>query len=220
MEVGRYELPEAFEAEERSVPGLGDLLHLVSGRTLLGSVRERHAQNLGSTGHMGQHIGAATDAPPQLGESYQDSHSRTGDTWTFMGLTPGHAIESSKGSATSGEVRTPLQKTGSMRTAVHREQTQASHKASSDQEHLHSDSRSSIGGRDKQPADVLDLYLNSDTGEQLIATAVRPQAPHAPHESARNSSMTDHASGAMPDANADSDTEQAGKLTPRLAKLI
>jgi len=216
LEVGRYELPEAFEAEERSVPGLGDLLHLVSGRTLLGSVRERHAQNLGSTGHMGQHIEAATDAPPQLSESYQDSHSRTGDTWTAMGLTPGHAIESSQGSATSGEVRTPLRKTGSMRKAVHREHAQASHKARSlEMEYLHSDSRSSNGKRNKQPADILDLYLNSDTGEQLIATAVRPQAPHAPHESALNSSMTNHASRGMPDANADSDTEQPGDTYPQ-----
>ena len=34
------ELPPAFEAEERSWPGCGDLLQLVSGRTLLGYVRE------------------------------------------------------------------------------------------------------------------------------------------------------------------------------------
>ena len=211
MEVGRDELPEAFEAEERSVPGLGDLLHLVSGRTLLGSVRERHAHNLGSNGHMGQHIGAATGAPPQLGESYQDSHSRPGETSTAIGLTPGHAVESSGGSATSEELRTPLRETGSMRKAVHREHAQASHKARSlEQEHLHADSRSSNGERNKQPADILDLYLNSDTGEQLIATAVRAQAPHAPHESARHSSMSHHASGAMPDADVDSDTDQQG----------
>ena len=37
------ELPEAFEAEERSVAGVGELLHLVSGRHLLGCVREREA---------------------------------------------------------------------------------------------------------------------------------------------------------------------------------
>ena len=33
-------LPPAFEAEERSWPGCGDVLQLVSGRTLLGRVRE------------------------------------------------------------------------------------------------------------------------------------------------------------------------------------
>lgn len=46
LDLGRGELPEAFEAEERSVPGLGDLLHLVSGRTLIGIVRERSTDRL------------------------------------------------------------------------------------------------------------------------------------------------------------------------------
>ena len=39
--MGRGQLPPAFEAEERTLPDLGDLLHLVSGLTLLGVVRER-----------------------------------------------------------------------------------------------------------------------------------------------------------------------------------
>lgn len=50
MNLGRGELPEAFEAEERSVPGLGDLLHIVSGRTLLGAVRERRTDRLDDSG--------------------------------------------------------------------------------------------------------------------------------------------------------------------------
>ncbi|KAL0034009.1 hypothetical protein WJX79_002800 [Trebouxia sp. C0005] len=48
MDTG--ELPEAFEGEERTVAGVGDVLHLVSGRQLLGVVRERHDAKLqGST---------------------------------------------------------------------------------------------------------------------------------------------------------------------------
>lgn len=39
-------MPDAFEAEERSIPGLGDLLHIVSGRTLIGIVRERRTDRL------------------------------------------------------------------------------------------------------------------------------------------------------------------------------
>ena len=39
--MGTGELPEAFEGEERSVAGIGDVMHLVSGRQLLGVVRER-----------------------------------------------------------------------------------------------------------------------------------------------------------------------------------
>lgn len=41
LQVGAGELPEAFEGEERSVPGMGDVMQLVSGRQLLGVVRER-----------------------------------------------------------------------------------------------------------------------------------------------------------------------------------
>lgn len=41
VQVGTGQLPEAFEGEERSVAGVGDVLQLVSGRQLLGVVRER-----------------------------------------------------------------------------------------------------------------------------------------------------------------------------------
>ena len=40
LDTAEGQLPPAFEAEERSWPGCGDLLQLVSGRTLLGVVRE------------------------------------------------------------------------------------------------------------------------------------------------------------------------------------
>ena len=40
LDQAEGELPPAFEAEERSWPGHGDVLQLVSGRTLLGVVRE------------------------------------------------------------------------------------------------------------------------------------------------------------------------------------
>ena len=40
VDVGPGQLPECFEGEERTDPGIGDLLHLVSGRQLLGVVRE------------------------------------------------------------------------------------------------------------------------------------------------------------------------------------
>ena len=36
-----FELPECFEAEERSASDTADILQLVSGRTLLGVVREQ-----------------------------------------------------------------------------------------------------------------------------------------------------------------------------------
>lgn len=71
LDVGQSELPEAFEAEERSVPGLGDLLHLVSGRSLLGAVRERRAQNLGSSGQPDLHLGSAQHEGAHFGSTRQ-----------------------------------------------------------------------------------------------------------------------------------------------------
>ena len=46
LQVGAFELPECFEAEERSAPDTDDVLQLVSGRTLLGIVREQQLQYL------------------------------------------------------------------------------------------------------------------------------------------------------------------------------
>ena len=41
VDVSFGELPEAFEGEERSALGVSDVLQLVSGRQLLGVVRQR-----------------------------------------------------------------------------------------------------------------------------------------------------------------------------------
>ena len=41
VQLSEGQLPTAFEGEERSVAGVGDVLQLVSGRQLLGVVRER-----------------------------------------------------------------------------------------------------------------------------------------------------------------------------------
>lgn len=46
VEVGTDQLPEAFEGEERSIAGVGDVLQLVSGQQLLGVVRERQDARL------------------------------------------------------------------------------------------------------------------------------------------------------------------------------
>ena len=46
LELNAEELPEAFEGEERSMPGVADVLQLISGRQLLGVVRERQDAHL------------------------------------------------------------------------------------------------------------------------------------------------------------------------------
>lgn len=51
MQLSEGQLPEAFEGEERSVAGVGDVLQLVSGRQLLGIVRERQDACLPGLNH-------------------------------------------------------------------------------------------------------------------------------------------------------------------------
>ena len=46
VQLNTGELPEAFEGEERTFAGVGDVLQLVSGRQLLGVVRERRDAKL------------------------------------------------------------------------------------------------------------------------------------------------------------------------------
>lgn len=46
VQLSMGQLPEAFEGEERTVAGMGDVLQLVSGRQLLGVVRERQDARL------------------------------------------------------------------------------------------------------------------------------------------------------------------------------
>ena len=48
LELEEGHLPECFEADERSDPTAEDVLQLVSGRTLLGSVRQRSDKLFGS----------------------------------------------------------------------------------------------------------------------------------------------------------------------------
>ncbi|KAK9844451.1 hypothetical protein WJX74_002691 [Apatococcus lobatus] len=62
LDVNMFELPECFEAEERSVPDTGDVLQLVSGRTLLGVVREQQIHYLDGSSQMF----ATHDSPASL----------------------------------------------------------------------------------------------------------------------------------------------------------
>ena len=170
------------------MPGLGDLLHLVSGQTLLGSVRERHAQNLGSTGQRAAHIGPSTGSPAQ--PSKHDAGLR------------GQAVSVSAEAGTSGDLGRSAQETDPLEHAAYHDGSSLSH-ASGSMQHMHVPP----GGQSstEQPADVLDLYLSSDTGDHLIATAVRQRAVDAASQDVTTSSI-DPGSRGHPDANADSST--------------
>ncbi|KAL3134000.1 hypothetical protein ABBQ32_008439 [Trebouxia sp. C0010 RCD-2024] len=63
VEVGTDQLPEAFEGEERSIAGVGDVLQLVSGQQLLGVVRERQDARLpGAVGALDRELARHLDS--------------------------------------------------------------------------------------------------------------------------------------------------------------
>ena len=201
LEVGRNELPEAFEAEERSLPGLGDLLHLVSGQTMLGSVRERHAQNLGSPGHRAAHLRAGANAPAQLSSQDTGFHTQAMSVSAAAGgRSSASGVDEADVSSSSGDIRRSAQEIDPLEHAAYGNDGPSSHEAGSSRHmHVPSGERSSK----EQPADVLDLYLESDTGDHLIATAVRQNSNDAASQDPATSSAQSSSRG-LPDANADS----------------
>ena len=186
------------------MPGLGDLLHLVSGQTLLGSVRERHAQNLGSAGHQAAHIGAGTGAPGQL-SGHDADFNKQAMSFPATHLSSAPRVERATALAASGDVKKDEEETSQVEQQGHGNDQQSSHGPRSlRHDHVTYKSRSTARPKSRQPADVLDLYLTSDTGDQLIATAVR-------HLDAESSAQQDHAnrgihlpSRKFPDSDVDS----------------
>ena len=204
------------------MPGLGDLLHLVSGQTLLGSVRERHAQNLGSAGHHTAHIPSSTnaqtlgsaghpaahmtpstDALAQLGQHDAGGHRAAGNSADAEGISSASDGARSRVSLRSGLDRRPTQEAGPCKQAACSNNDQSVHAIGSLRNaHVNSDSRSTTKSGGRQAADILDLYLTSDTGDQLIATAVRPHTATAASQDPAGSSI-DLASRSMSNTKAD-----------------
>ena len=196
------------------MPGLGDLLHLVSGQTLLGSVRERHAQNLGSAGHQPAHLGPGTGALGQLSGyeagPYREALSISADA---TGLSSASRVEWARGSTRSGDVRRLEEEISQTKQPAHGTGDQSSHRVESlRRDHVSFDSRSTIRPRSKQPADVLDHYLTSDMGVQLVATAVRQHAGDFVYQEHASSGIT-FASTNSPDSKADSGSSDTAAST-------
>ena len=202
-----------LRAEERSVPGLGDLLHLVSGQTLLGSVRERHAQNLGSPGHWAAHIGPGIGAPAQLGKHDTGLHRQAVNVSAdSTGFSSASGPDWAAVSSSSEDGKRPAQEIDPLGQAVYPTDGASSHEAANLRHmHVYSDKRSSK----EQPADVLDLYVTSDTGDHLIATAVRQRAVAAASQDPGTSSMNPGSKG-LPAANADCSSAETPASTIRI----
>ena len=155
------------------MPGLGDLLHLVSGQTLLGTVRERHAQNLGSARHGAAQIRSKMGGLPQLGVHQQETE-RTACNHTSMhgsGLAEGIGDWSGSHDCNSASTHQDCSSTrGACHTLCSSDRQPLGTAGMSDRHTQHSSSRDSrYEARQRQPADVLDLFLD----DKHVATAVR-----------------------------------------------
>lgn len=155
------------------MPGLGDLLHLVSGRALLGTVRERHAQNLGSAAQRAAHIGAdsSSDTQPQLGRHQESSAGMAGEPEKVASLGFRGAMGGLRASPGHGRPSASMQPDNCTMTEhppeVHR---QADGEAESMEDgQSQSDTGPGRLGGSRESADVLDLFVD----DILIATAVR-----------------------------------------------
>ena len=155
------------------MPGLGDLLHLVSGQTLLGAVRKRHARNLGSARHGAAYIRADMGGSPQLGMHQQESERTACNHASMHGFGLAEGIEDWSGSHDCNSASTH-QDCSSTRGAGHTlcssDRQPLGTAGMSDRHTQHGSCRGSrYEARQKQPADVLDLFLD----DKHVATAVR-----------------------------------------------
>ena len=170
LEIGREQLPGAFEAEERTVPGLGDLLHLVSGRTLLGVVRERTSRHLSSPA-----------APDMLGQ--QNGPGRLPE-WR-AGAFAGDSAR--RGGMQAGAVRCS---SAQELHAVRAEQRSRQSREKQQEEEGRQDRQH---GEQREPGQILDMYLD----EELVAVAVRQKeaVSHADTVHAHAAAAQQHGDG-------------------------
>ena len=170
------------------MPGLGDLLHLVSGQTLLGTVRERHARNLGSARHGAAHIRADLGGPLQLGMHQQETE-RTACNHTSMhesGVAEGIGDWSGSHDCNSASTHQGSSSTrGICHTQCSSDRQSFGTAGMTDRHTQHGSCRDSrYEARQKQPADVLDLFLD----DKHVATAVRERWTEPADQSASKGS--------------------------------
>jgi hypothetical protein len=149
------------------VPGLGDLLHLVSGRTLLGVVRERQVRRLGappgppSLEHerAANRLGAPPDPPSFLGHG---AHQRLpGDGQAPFASDEGALVEGDGYMEGRGHARS-------------RAQHPVEERAAAQSQPLEEGGRMGLHGPvHDEGAQVLEMLI----GEELVAVAVRQKQP-------------------------------------------
>ncbi|KAL4857519.1 Chaperone protein DnaJ [Chlorella vulgaris] len=141
-------LPDAFEADERAAADCPDLLRLVSGRQLLGYVRERRLELLARQ--------AAAAAALSGGRQQQQQQQQQG---SLAAVSPqGLQVSAAVGLQQQEEEQAVAGSSGQCQTTT---QQQRQRQRQQQQQRVQRD------------ADVLDLYL----GDEVVATAVRNYPP-------------------------------------------
>ena len=165
------------------MPGLGDLLHLVSGQTLLGAVRERHARNLSSAWHGAAHVCDGMGGSPQLDMHQQESDRTACSHASMHGLAEGIRVWPSSHDCNAANAQnSSISPRGACHSPCGSERQPEFGMASKSNSREHQDS-SSRGGSfqaSQQPADVLDLFLE----DKHVATAVRERWTEPAEQSA------------------------------------
>ncbi|PRW20219.1 chaperone -domain-containing [Chlorella sorokiniana] len=155
-ELASGALPDAFEADERATPDCPDLLQLVSGRQLLGAVRERRLELLARQSasaaalREGQQAAAAGALPPAAGEAAAREEEQ-----------PQHCNQAEGQARQQQEAEAPTSQSAQQEAQPARQDAQQ-----------HAQQQQAQGQQQKQgqrDPDILDLFV----GDELVASAVR-----------------------------------------------
>lgn len=189
-ELGAGWLPEAFEADERATSDCPDLLQLVSGRQVLGAVRERRAELLAR---------AAAAAAGELGEEGE------GRAAAVPAALPAGAVEPAIKDCSAATERQARQQQvlecclpQHQQVAEQEEQQQQQHAQQQEQQGWQGWQREQREQQAQREPDILDLHV----GGQLVATAVR----HFPRDRGRQNGGSDPSGSSSRDGSSSGNT--------------
>ncbi|KAL4420845.1 hypothetical protein ABPG75_010501 [Micractinium tetrahymenae] len=215
-ELGAGWLPDAFEADERATQDCPDLLQLVSGRQVLGVVRERRAELLpraqaAAAGELAESWAAEAAALPAGAQGQQGSGPAVQAAGDCGGAGEREAQQAHQAAAQTDCVDHHTQQQGAAETGQ-QEQPAAGQRAQQVQQAAQQAQQAQQAEREP---DYLDLYV----GGQLVATAVRRfPAGRTPGSSASGStSSSSSSSSSSPTGSTSSHT---GQERPAPAEVV
>ena len=193
-----HQLPDCFEADERSSPGTPELLELISGRQLLGVVRERRASQLHGSGTAAAGSlagGGAAAAAARITAAADDARQAAAPEGGTQGSEAGAPSHPAERSSSSGAA-----------TAEPGAASEAAAAAGA--------SQGGPAGREGQPGeekqeepDVLELIM----ADEVVATAVRCRSRRA--SAAASGGLASVGSNTSSTSSSSSSDNSTGSLT-------